>query len=550
MPCALREDDVAMRKNYKFYESDLNRNSYIRGGIVKLIKVLVVDDEKIVRLGLVALCDWRKHGFLFSYEASNGVEALEILKSNHDIQIVLVDVQMPKMDGLQFLEEVRKKKLNVAVIVLSAHTNHNLIKKAFKLGAIDYIVKSEMNENEILKQLKNALKLLSDAKIETLNCKDRVHLKGKYLSNLLLNINTEPVNKCLEVLGIPSSLSYFLVCSILFDNNVNLKEQLYLIRNLIKDTGKSDFFVEVVAKGENELAMLCAFKRKNTEFGFVLQNIKNKLQNYLNLEVTIGVSNVASSIKNIHYEYKTAKENVCMRFILGNGKIIFPNDINSITNRNIGSISHLTKELISAIDDRNREAVLCELEKIFSVISEYNPTKIEKIFPYYIEIIFSLRQYLNSIGEDEEKLFGRFVNFYDEINEFNTRAELNAFIKSIIMLMFENLNKNEREDSNRLVMRAKEFIKQNFTDNSISLKMVAEHVGLSESYLSSIFSKHTSKNFTEYVTELRIKQAEKLLKETNLKVYQISEKIGFSNAEYFSKTFKKITGKSPNRFFH
>jgi len=231
-----------------------------------MIKVMVVDDEKIVHLGLQALDDWENLGFSLCYEASNGAQALEILKANQDIQIVLADLQMPKMDGLQFLEEVAKLSLPVEVIVLSAHDRYDLIRQAFRLGVSDYVIKTEMNRDEILKQLKNA-----------------------------------------------------------------------------------------------------AIKLNISEF-------------------------------------------------------------------------------------------------------------------------------------------------------------------------------------TRPVVMAKKFIEENFFDKSLSLSMVSSYVAISENHLSSIFAKQTGKTFTEYVTELRIEKAKALLRDTNLKIYEIAENIGFTNAEYFSKTFKKYTGKSPNQF--
>jgi len=102
--------------------------------------------------------------------------------------------------------------------------------------------------------------------------------------------------------------------------------------------------------------------------------------------------------------------------------------------------------------------------------------------------------------------------------------------------------------ASRPVNMAKDFITRNFFDKTLSLRMVSSYVGISENHLSSIFTKQTGQTFTEYVTELRVEKAKMLLKETNLKVYEIAENVGFANSEYFSKIFKKATGKSPNQF--
>ena len=247
-----------------------------------MIKVLIVDDEKIVHHGLQALADWESHGFSLCHVAYNGVQALNVLRQNPDIRIVLTDLQMPKMDGLQLLEEIKRENMDVKTIVLSAHDRYDLIRRAFKLGISDYIIKTEMTEKEILAQFNNAAAQL------------------------------------------------------------------------------------------------------------------------------------------------TAREDA---------------------------------ELI----------------------------------------------------QDDQK-------------------------------------ERESDTLNRYVIMAREFIKKNYGEKTLSLKTVSEYVGLSENHLSRIFAKQTGSSFIEYITELRIEKAKTLLKETNLKVYEVAEQVGFANAEYFSKVFKKVTGKSPNHF--
>ena len=520
-----------------------------------MIKVLIVDDEKIVRLGLQALADWETFGFSLCHEASNGLQALEILRENPDIQIVLLDMQMPRMGGLQFLEEVNRLGLTVKVIVLSAHDQYDFIRRAFKLGVTDYIMKSEMNRDEILKQLQNAAaKLKQPGNGEpALAENDKLRLREKCVADLLQSMSTESHEKCMKVLGIDLPSYYFAAGCVLTENHLEVKDKLTLMRNLVKDIMPGKFFVELAVIAPDELGMLFIFRHKamgspDGELGAILRKFKSRLQNYMNLNVTIGVSGVSRKIEQAGELYKSARQNADMKFVLGQGKIIFPYNVKSIVSRDIGSISGQKRKMIDALREGRASDLTAELEQILETISQYNPVQIEKIFPYYMEIIFSIMRYLNDIGKEATDIFGRDVNFYEEVNKFKTREGLNNWVRNIVQWTLEHLNENEGEKLNRPVVMAREFIKKNYQDKSLSLRMVGDYVGLSENHLSSIFAKQAGKPFTEYVTELRVKKAETLLRETNLKVYEVAEHVGFANTEYFSRVFKKTTGKSPNQF--
>ena len=517
-----------------------------------MIKVLIVDDEKIVHHGLQALADWESHGFSLCHEAYNGVQALSTLRQNPDIRIVLTDLQMPKMDGLQLLEEIKREGIDVKTIVLSAHDRYDLIRQAFKLGACDYIIKTEMTQKEILAQLNNAAAqfMARDADLD-IRKRDEAQLKEKYLADLLKNMQTEPAETYESMFNMAPG-SYYLAVCVFMDNYPQAADRLALLRNILKDMANG-MYVEIAAIAPGELGILFAFKDKNAgqKDGFInaiLTKLINWLKNYMNASATIGVGSPVAAITDTGSQYKTARENAELRFVLGKGKIIFPSDAKNIVSSNIGSIAGHTRKLITALREGNTAALGSELKQTFKTISRYNPKSIERVFPYYMEVIFALTRYLDEIGLEAEDIFGRSVNFYDEIYKFTTRDELNNWVSHIVLWTAECLKEKEGDTLNRYVIMAREFIKKNYGEKTLSLKMVSEYVGLSENHLSRLFTKQTGNTFIEYVTELRIEKAKTLLKETNLKVYEVAEQVGFANAEYFSKVFKKVTGKSPNHF--
>jgi YesN/AraC family two-component response regulator len=513
-----------------------------------MIKVMVVDDEEIVHLGLQALTDWESHGFSLCYDAANGLAALEMLEKNHDIQIVLVDLQMPKMDGMQFLEEINrmglKEERDLEVIVLSAYDRYDLIRQAFRLGVSDYVVKFEMNKDEILKQLENAAKRLAKPNFEQ-ETGEKAHSGEGLLANVLMGGDLK------ELLD-TKHYAFFSVAYVLPDNPDEFADKLPLMRGIARDLASQELYVDIASLSAGEAGMLFAFKSKSlktseSELEAALRKFHSYLKNYMNLQVTIGAGNVFSDAAHIGRQYAVARQNADMCFVLGRRKIIFPRDLEGIVSRDMGSMAGLLRKLISALRSGDETALSAELEAVLKAIEQYNPKKIDKIFPYYFEILFSVMLYLDEIGATAEDVFRRNVNFYEEIQRCKTRDELNIWMRNIVGWIADYL-KDKSGGASRPVNMAKDFIMRNFFDKTLSLPMVSSYVGISENHLSSIFTKQTGQTFTESVTGQRIEKAKTLLKETNLKVYEIAEDVGFANAEYFSKIFMKTTGKSPNQF--
>ena len=120
-----------------------------------LYKIMIVEDEPIVRLALKSLVDWKHWGFNMDLEASNGKQALKLLSENPEVNIIITDINMPVMDGLELISEINDRGLGISIVVLSAYNEYSLVRQAFKLGVSDYILKTEMDPEGILKLLKD-----------------------------------------------------------------------------------------------------------------------------------------------------------------------------------------------------------------------------------------------------------------------------------------------------------------------------------------------------------------------------------------------------------
>lgn len=532
-----------------------------------MYNVLVVDDESIVRLGLKTIVNWENYGFSLDYEASNGKQAIKILIDNPEIDIVITDINMPVMNGIELISEIIKLERKIEIIVLSAYDDYNLVRQAFKLGINDYIIKSDMDPHVILKQFKNAAdKIEGEKTIAGKVARDLNHdfkyLKEKLLKDLLEQDEVEDIEMRAKKINLNITGKSYFVCFLWVDNYEKIIDKYGdntlkpFVSSIISSTNQvliEQNIGEVLSISPQEYVLLLMIGQLNISKGnemvsSVLGKIRSQLSNYMNIRLSIGVSNITNDIKNIRILYKQSEENAKLRFILGKGKTIYPNDVARITNAASEKISGKNDRFISALKEGDREKSFNELETLFDIIRKYNPLKIEKLFPFYVEILFSITKHLNEIGEDASSVFGKEVDFYEKISKFETRDEINVWLRNITDWVLNYIKEKRDLKISRAVIRAIEYIRANYSNEDLSLGMVSEFVGLSENRFSTLFAKETNKTFVEYLTTKRIEKAKDLLSSTSLKVYEIAEKVGYSNAEYFSRIFKKITGKSPNSY--
>ncbi|MHB8062273.1 MAG: response regulator transcription factor [Ruminiclostridium sp.] len=531
-----------------------------------MYKVLVVDDEPIVRVALKTLVKWESCGYLFDFEASNGKQAIKLINDNPDIAIVITDLKMPVMDGFELISEIKKKDLKIQIVVLSGYNDYDLVRQAFKLGASDYILKSEMDPHNIIKLLNDLVEHfnLKINSASSINNRDLRHQKEELLMQLTQNENIDQIKDKVTELGIRLSGHNLVVCFLYIDNyqtvierysNGNLKPMITSINNGIYQVLNEANMGEAISISPQEYAIYLSiesvsFSNTRNILSEVLGKIKYVLSNYFNIKVSIGVSQIKSGFYNINELYRNAEANAKLRFILGKERIIFPEDASCILGAesiDAGRIIGYESEFLSALKNVDKEHVFDELEKLLNRIKKIKFDKIEKIHCYYMELLFVMIKYLNDIGEDSGDIFGKEVDFYYKIMQFETLEEINIWIRNITAFLLDFLQNKKEIKVNHLITRAQEFIKLNF-NNNITLKMVSEFVGLSEGYTSKLFTLNLGMTFSDYLTNIKINKAKELIASTNMKIYEICYMVGYESVEHFSRVFKKVTGYSPNSF--
>lgn len=544
-----------------------------------MYKIMLVEDEPIVRLAIKSLINWEEKGFVIENEASNGRQALKLLEENPNIDIIVTDINMPVMDGLEFISEVARSKMEPEIIVLSSYNDYDWVRKSFKLGVNDYILKTEMEPEGILEIVKGAAaklekrrKTKASKKSHNREALDLRFHKDIMLKELLENGSIESLYKktsdnCLKLAGNSIAICYLWIddYQTVKDRYINnsLKAFTQSVINSIDQVLNDTNSGEVLCQSPEEFILFLAFNETSqiqvrNKLMDIVGRIQYSLKNYVNISVSVGVSDIRNNNEKINNLFEQAKQNVKLRFVVGKGKMIFPETVNTIMWRKSESnarnehkkesIIGKEADFLGALGAADEGKTLSELEKLFAVIRLNSSKSIEKIYSNYMELIFVTISYLSKIGKETEEVFGIEIDFYEKILRFETQDEIENWIRNMISWILNYLKECKTSKQNRIIANAKHFIQMNYANSGLSLKMVSDFVELSESHFSTTFTKEVGETFTDYLTRLRLEKAKELISTTNLKLYEICERVGYTNAEHFSRIFKKMVGCSPKDY--
>lgn len=536
-----------------------------------MIKVVLVDDETLVKVGLKSLVNWEKLGFEIAAEGSNGENGLALIKE-HNPQLVITDIVMPKMDGIEMMRLAKEYDPNLQVIVLSSYDEFELVRKAMKLGAWDYILKLNISSEslqEVLEKVSEVILSADEKKPEasrdsydywSLEAIRQVFLKS-IIENMLedrvsiedkLPLMDFKLNEDRLRLGIiDTNLCTF---SDKYSQEQDIKLIDHTLTDLLAEIGNEFFnnyilkwsfgqYVMVFSDDGTEDEVLIK-KRIDSMFGTIIEMIKK----YVNLDTAIGVSEVCKGYKSLPLAFEQAGTALEDMFYCGYGSILYF----SMHESNIDFSEHADTLSFDLKEELPRLLMHSDISGINSLFmriqNDLSSKKIEKsnIYKLCSQLLFLCDIHLKDIwkksartDEDHYKI--------NIVNSMRTLGEISIWLNEFRARIIHVLSEQNKDEKHVLVTRAKKHISENCI-GPVNLKNVADHLNISAGYLSGLFPRYTGMNFTEYVNKVKIEKAQQLIRQGSHKIYEISYMLGYDNACYFSKVFKKVAGCTPTEY--
>lgn len=511
-----------------------------------MIKVLLVDDEEMIRQGIADSIDWEKLNMKVIGHAEDGEDALEIF-TEHTPQLILTDIKMPFMNGLELVEKVKSQNPDTYIIIISGYDEFHYAQKAIKLGAQDFILKPidlddlEKMLSKISQDYDSKLHKENEEKVLKEKVDNSLHiLQASFLKDLLFsNVDPDSIAEKVKELQI-NEASYGNVLLVKVDENENTKN---VLSNLSGD--EEDLFV--LEMGRTELIMIIlgatedSVRRK-------MKLILNKIRNEEQTSLTTAYGNITAPIKGLSQSYREAMEALEYKFILGSGKTISFESVKGKVKEYSSIINSKDYEIIYGFDFTNKQSIKRDVNVLMDNIKSagrdsylYSQMIISNI---YMEAIKTLREYGGSV----EEVFEHPINMFKQLASRPTLEMVQDELLITLFKIADYIDDRKHGSYSYLIEKARQYISQNFQNANLSIDTVARHLNISNSYFSILFKQETSQTFVDYLTAIRIEKAKTLLKASGYRTYEISDQVGFNNPTYFSTTFKKHTGHSPSEY--
>lgn len=526
-----------------------------------MTKVVLVDDESIVRKGISLSVDWERYGVVIAGEAPNGEEALtKCLECRPDI--VITDIRMPQMDGLELAGRLSEVLPKTKVIILSGYEDFAYAKRAIVLGVSEYLLKP-VNEDELV----TAVEKLQNEIEEERSKKDSEHLlkqnmmtiRSKFVRQILdsqwktkKEILEEAEKRKIDIRG--KRYAVFLMRMDQeyqwTDKNGDFNRDLY--RFAICNIGE-EVLAEKVGKGiltfyENMdfAGILCMEYLERFSMTDILKEIQKKIWEYLKIEVSVGVGNIYQELTDLGISFREACEALDHKFYTGPFSVQFFSEMVREVWGDMPYPSKEEKEAVFALKEMDELGMKEALDKVFKHFRRSRP-KEYKVKDDCCRFANILIQCAVEEGVDIYGSLGRGVNAYAQIQRLETLEEVQEWMEKLAERLRYGMEKGKTSRYSVQVVHAMKYIKEHY-QRDISLSELAEVAGVSPNYLSRLFKEETGINFVDWLNKLRIEKAVQLMENSTMKIYEIAEKVGFSNYKYFSSIFKKITGHTPKQY--
>ena len=535
-----------------------------------MIKIFLVEDEIAIRKGIKNSIDWEKEGYEFVGEAGDGELAYPmILKTKPDI--LITDIKMPFMDGLQLSKLVRKELPATKILILSGYDEFEYAKEAIKLQVAEYLLKpiSSAKLLDVLAQVKEVIRQEQEEK----------ELIKKYKEDMKENRELEKERFLNQIITQNLSLAQILETG--ESLGMDLSAPLYniLLLKITENGGKQETYAEIESALDT-LSGVFSFRRGVDEWLFLLtaddaEKMERRIESCRKtvrqitgksdppVEYFGALGNPVKRLREIKNSLKEAEKKFAFQYFKKWNQIL------EIPVRDVGSSENPQTEkkeneelLISSVqvDKLNHKIIENFIHtglrrEVSNFVEDYFMSLGEKsvqslMFRQYVAMDFYLAAvaFLETLGFSSKELVERCGDLKEMEQVIQTTEQTKEYIKKVLDATLECRESVSRKRYSDLLKEAVSYIEHHYEEEDISLNQVAASVNISPSHFSTIFSKEMGETFIEYLTNVRMERAKQLLRSSTMKTAEIAYAVGYKDAHYFSYLFKKVQKCTPREF--
>jgi two-component system response regulator YesN len=525
-----------------------------------VVKLLIVDDEKEIRNGLVTQIPWMDWGVEKVYDADDGDTALS-LALHHKPDLIITDIRMPRMTGLQFIEELTQNEFVGSIIVISGYDDFHLVKEAFKLGVSDYLLKpidkaelsqavtvalQRLKEQSMQERYEHAMPKMREETLQEL-------IEGSHIKGLGLRIENKLNQLKLDWLMVMQlRLVVFGIDDLkALTENKPLGEKellLFAVGNILEY-----YFAEqcpghsVLIRSKQDNWVLILGSSAN---GDLIDKVEamcaaacERVQRNTKLLIHVGIAPEAGTIHRLDELYQKAYESLVYMKVHGS---MLGDEDDGLLDNNENLILSSPKDLLDQLVYGTEMEIRQVMENYPKLVKSWNIQHPKDMQQRTFEWLLELFRAAKKMGWKESSWERNPISIWESFERFDTLESIQKHLTRQMLHAAESM-KEQFVSRSQIVSEAERLIAQRYHEN-LTLQIVAAHVYVTPVWLSKLFKKELGINFLEYLTDFRLNKAVELLTDLNYKVYQVSNHIGYQDPVYFTRLFKKKFGCTPQEF--
>ncbi len=498
-----------------------------------MMNVLIVDDEKIEREGVKYLLS-QEEGKRMVYEAANGKQALQLLRTE-SIDMLLTDIKMPHMDGLELSRRAKELFPDIQIVIFSGYNDFTFAQEAIRYGVTDYILKPVDPDNfhEIIQRAEK--NIYEKREKESQEIRKQNFLQQYFLQNYLYSGKKEILEKAEELIDLNKWNGWH--CAILIETETAFFDQAEenFTEELQKELRRVFFYINL-----NERQSLLFFQDVYCDYLLVANHLYTFLKRNYMVRFYLSVSRKFEGYECLPEVLGQLEQQMEEKFYHPEKHIFSCEDEHLKMVSGEVQDSQLMQMISEDISRKDTEQLWkhfeCLKEK-YRHNSQFSAMYIKFVFSNVIQELFQENQF-----SDDRRLEKEIDRLYTCQNIMEILEVTEENIREYEKFLERSMNESRNE-----VAAVKNYIYQHYGED-LNLEMLAEKVYLSSGYLSFIFKKETGMNLNRFIKVFRMEKATELLRNTNMKVAQVSEKVGFSNVSYFCRSFREYYGSSPESY--
>lgn len=533
-----------------------------------MIRVVIADDEMKVCQLICGIIDWNSVDMEIVGVAHNGIEALDLIKTLQP-DLMITDIRMPGYDGLEMISKGKQIKKDIDFVIISGYSHFEYAQSAIKYGVCDYLLKP-IKKNELLSTLnkirekyrQRSEQLSSEEQLKIRLQSDIDNLRSGFFTQVLLqkgvnqeNIEIEKSNKDYHFKFQQGYFQVFVVkvdCDYedLYESSIKIFEDkvAQILRGLLK---QECFDIEICFQGSRAY---CVLNYNINNKKAIRKQLRTGLDEILiqkgvfgSIEMTIGLGTAVEDINKLRVSLKMAESAIEQRLIKGTGKLIEDMQMQEFIFDGNTLLADLTNSMDSAIEILDPKGVIDAIDSLKEQLLNKPNISGQEILNLVMDAcriyIMLLRNHKLNM-ENSEHFFDKFSSHADLCS---SASQLFTFLSKIIGESINAVIDDKKQADTKPIRVAKQYIQKNYM-NPVTLKEVSSVAGFNDTYFSYLFKKESGKNFLEYLSEVRMDKAKELLRETNLSIADICQRVGYMDLKHFTKSFKRYSGLKPNEF--